>query len=46
VNRGESIDLYKGVNKILRPLRIDEHPPFPGFSQEDTADWLERLDQP
>jgi Protein of unknown function (DUF3396) len=46
VNRGEDVDLYRRVNDALRPIRIEDHPPFPGFSEEDTSEWLERLDQP
>jgi hypothetical protein len=46
VNRGEDMELYRRVNAVLKPIRIEEHPPFPGFSEEDTSEWLERLDQP
>ena len=46
VNRQEDLSLYKRVDAVLRPIRIETHPPFPGFTDEDTNDWLARLDEP
>lgn len=45
INQQEDIGVYRAANEILRPLRVDQLFPLPGFEDEsDVSRWLERFD--
>lgn len=44
-NRREDLTAYRKANEVLRPVRIEQLFPLPGFVDEsDTSRWLERFD--
>lgn len=44
VNRGNDLPLYREVNRVVRPLRLDNHRQIHGMSMEQTETWFERFD--
>lgn len=42
--KGDDLSLYQEVARVLRPVCLQEHPPFESFGAEGTKQWLRRFE--